>query len=79
MHVQGQFMDVHIFLNGIMHKDYGLTDHGQSPWSVKTCQNFKGLSMDCSYGQYPKLVRLKWVCFGVEVVFKRLSEQGYRV
>ena len=29
-------MDIHVLLNGIMVKDHGLTDHGQSPWSVKT-------------------------------------------
>ena len=27
---------IHVLLNGIMVKDDGLTDHGQSPWSVKT-------------------------------------------
>ena len=29
-------MDIHVFLNGIMVNDHGLTDHGQSLWSVKT-------------------------------------------
>ena len=29
-------MDIHVLLNGIMVRDHGLTDHGQSPWSVKT-------------------------------------------
>ena len=27
---------IKILLNGIMVKDHGITDHGQSPWSVKT-------------------------------------------
>ena len=29
-------MYIHVLLNGTMVRDYGLTDHGQSPWSVKT-------------------------------------------
>ena len=36
MDVQGhKSMDIHVLLNGIMVKDHGVNDHGQSPWSVK--------------------------------------------
>ena len=51
MDVQGhQSMDIHVLLNGIMVKDHGLTDHGQSPWSVKTWSSPWTLTMVIVHG-----------------------------
>ena len=43
-------MDIHVLLNGIMVKDHGCTDHGQSPWSVKTWSSPWTLTMAIVHG-----------------------------
>ena len=58
MDVQGhKSVDVHVLLNGIMVKDHRLTDHGQSPWSVKAWSSPWTLTMVSVHG-HPCFV--KW-------------------